>query len=428
MECQNATRCANRIRRVLSEDLVNSIAKEAGFFKRLRKLTPVRAAWTFLVGLGSGTADTLADFVRLFSDLTGVQIQYKPFHDRLSNPGFPEFLRRLCEALMSELIGPTLTCRGGRLSQFEDIWIQDGSSFALNDRLASIFPGRFTKISPAAAEVHCTYSLYEGQAVSVSVAPDSQGERDFLPEPHEVAGKLLLMDRGYVSYSYFDAVNSHGGHYICRAKDKKLNPTILECLSGFAKKGSLRGKKLKEISLPRRDIDLIVQGESETGKKFVLRLVMFWVAKKKNHLYLFTNLPARDFPPSVVATTYRLRWQVELFFKECKSYTKLKKFQTADPHIAEGLIWATLIAVLIRRHLTYSAHETTGRRSAPFVAAAVSWMFFRELGRSAVRGYRRFRRAIDEVLQLLRAVSARTNPKRHTPFEELAIGPVEPCC
>ncbi len=212
MDCQDASRCADTIRRVLSEDLVNSIAREAGFFRRLRKLTPLRMAWTFLVGLGSGTADTLADFVRLFTDLTAVTVHYKPFHDRLSNAAFPDFFRRLCEELMTELIGPTLTCRDGRLSRFDDIWIQDGSSFALNERLASSFPGRFNKISPAAAEVHCTYSLFEGQADSVSVAPDSQGERDFLPEPTEVAGKLLLLDRGYVSYAYFDAVNSHGGH------------------------------------------------------------------------------------------------------------------------------------------------------------------------------------------------------------------------
>ena len=420
MHCQDAIRCANTIRRVLSEDLVNSIAREAGFFRRLRKLTPLRMAWTFLVGLGSGTADTIADLKRLFTDLTGESVHYKPFHLRLSNAAFPEFFRKLSEELMTELMGPMpkLSCREGRLSRFEDIWIQDGSSFALNERLASSFPRRFTKISPAAAEIHCTYSLFEGQAVSVAVAPDRQGERDFLPEPDELAGKLLLMDRGFVSHSYFDAVDSHGGHYICRAKDKKLNPTILECLGGFTKKSSLRGKKLKEISLPQRDIDLLVEGRSESGKKFVLRLVMFWVAKKKKHLYLYTNLPTSEFPPSVVATTYRLRWQVELYFKECKSYTKLKKFQTADRHIAEGLIWGTLMAVLIRRYLTYSAHEANGRRSAPLVAAAVSWMFFRELGRSAVRRYGRFRKAIAEVLLLLRHVAARTNPRRHTPFED----------
>ena len=234
------------IRAVLSEDFVNSIALETGFCRRLRKLTPIRTAWTFVVGLGSGTANTLADFVRLFADLTGDRIHYKPFHDRLSTAAFPRFFRRLCEAMMLELIGPTLICRGGRLTQFDDVWIQDGSSFALNDRLAQQFPGRFKKGSPAAAEIHCTYSLFEGRAVRLSVAPDTQGERDFLPDPATVTGKLLLMDRGYVSSFYFRDLISHGGSYICRARDKNLNPVILECFEGLSNFFPHGGLKLKD--------------------------------------------------------------------------------------------------------------------------------------------------------------------------------------
>jgi hypothetical protein len=422
----DVTRCADRIRDVLSEDIVDSIGRETGFCKRMRKLTPVRAVWTFVVGLGSGTADTLSDFVRLFADLTGEQIQYKPFHDRLSNASFPRFLRTLCGEMMSELIGPTLSCRGGKLEQFDDIWIQDGSSFALNDRLAHHFPGRFKKGSPAAAEVHCTYSLLEGQAVRLSVAPDTHGERDFLPDPWEVEGKLLLMDRGYVSHSYFRELDSSGGSYICRAKDKHVNPLIVECLEGLSSARAPRGSKLKNITLPKRTVDLLI--ESKDGKeRFEQRLVLFWVAKAKKHVILYTNLPAADFPASVVATAYRLRWQVELFFKECKSYTKLKKFQTADPHIAEGLIWGSMLAVLLRRHLAHSANEANGVRSAPFVTAAVSWMFFRDVGQSAVRSFRRFRKVIEDVLRMLRRVAARTNPKRRTPFDELGIGPIELC-
>lgn len=141
----------------------------------------------------------------------------------------------------------------------------------------------------------------------------------------------------------------------------------------------------------------------------------------------YTNLPADEFPADVVAATYRLRWQVELFFKECKSYTKLKKFQTADPHIAEGLIWGSMLAVLLRRHLSHSANEAKGTRSAPFVAAAVSWMIFRELGKTCLKGRRFFRRAIEEALAMLRQVASRTNPKRRTPFEELGIG-ASPVC
>ena len=41
----------------------------------------------------------------------------------------------------------------------------------------------------------------------------------------------------------------------------------------------------------------------------------------------------------------------------------------------------TLAAILIRRHLTYSAHETAGRRSAPFVNAVSTNSFAPSFGR-----------------------------------------------
>ena len=42
------------------------------------------------------------------------------------------------------------------------------------------------------------------------------------------------------------------------------------------------------------------------------------------------------FSIEIVARLYRFRWQIELCFKEWKSYANLHQFDTANPHIAEG--------------------------------------------------------------------------------------------
>ena len=42
------------------------------------------------------------------------------------------------------------------------------SSFALHPALAEIFPGRFTKTSPAAVELHALMSVFTDQATSVT--------------------------------------------------------------------------------------------------------------------------------------------------------------------------------------------------------------------------------------------------------------------
>jgi len=424
MLSRNVTECASKMRRFLSEDVLNAVGKQTEFSQRLRKLTPARAVWTFVTGMASGTANTLADFVRLFAELTGEKIEYKPFHDRLSNPTFPGLLRTTLLSLMRHLTTPILQSKSRYLKRFSDIVAQDGSSFALNDALQETYPGRFTKVSPAAVEVHCTYSLYKAQAIAFGVAPDKDPERTYLPEPASLRGQLILFDRGYTCYEYGSAVKSAGGDFIGRAKDKNFNPTIVKCFRGFQNKKNLVGKRLKDLVLPKGNVDLLIEGKDTHGKAHQLRLVLFYVARKDLHIYLLTSLSAYDFPPSIVASLYRLRWQIELFFKECKSYTKLQKFMTKDHCIVKGLIWASLLAVLIRRFLLHSAFRRTGKRMAPFIAAAMSWTYFLNLAKAVFSGLAGLRQTLGLILQNLQATAERTNKHRTSTFDILYLFPI----
>ncbi len=72
---------------------------------------------------------------------------------------------------------------------------------------------------------------------------------------------------------------------------------------------------------------------------------------------LCTNLPRTPFSVEVVARLYRFRWQIELCCKAWKSYTNLHAFDTANPHIADGVIWASLGAAVRKRFLAHAAQR-----------------------------------------------------------------------
>lgn len=422
MSTSQLTVCVRELQRLLDPEELIRLARECGLTKRLRVCRPENLLWTFIAGMSSRKTDTLADLQRVFIAQTGKSVEYKAFYERIAHEMFPEFLRLVLERAMNMLALRSLRARRGSLRKFKDILAHDGSSFAVQDALEAVFPGRFTKVSPAAVEMHCTYSLLDGQPTAVTIAPDREAERPFLPDPAELSGMLLLIDRGYVSREYFAELEQHGASFVCRAKSN-LNPKILRVHEGLSERAI--GRHFKDVRLPKRTVDF--QAEFGTGKnRFVGRVVAFYVKKKRKHVLLITNLPADEAPADEIAEIYRLRWQEELFFKEIKSFTNLRKFQTANPAIAEALIWATMLTVMLRRHLAFRACAAIpDQMAAPFRVAAAGWLFMTEIAREALQGTAgTFRRAVARALEYIVQVGRRSNPNRDDSFKRLEL---EPC-
>ncbi|WP_350608611.1 transposase, partial [Pseudoalteromonas sp. MER144-MNA-CIBAN-0113] len=94
--------------------------------------------------------------------------------------------------------------------------------------------------------------------------------------------------------------------------------------------------KLCELlpELPKNDlIDMNV-----SIKNKLTRVVGYWSKKEKQYTFLVTNLSIDEFTATEIGKLYRLRWQVELLFKECKSYNNLRVFQTSNASLQEALI------------------------------------------------------------------------------------------
>ena len=108
------------------------------------------------------------------------------------------------------------------------------------------FRGRFTTLSRAAVELHCTMSVFSDNLETVVITGDAESERNHLPEPADLKDKLLLADRGYDSTAYMLAVADKGGFFLIRVR-KCLNPVVAKIYRQGQRYRELEGRRLRSV-------------------------------------------------------------------------------------------------------------------------------------------------------------------------------------
>jgi hypothetical protein len=409
---------------VLGADVVAAVGRESQWLQRVRKITPLAWVTAILSTLGGGRVQWLADIWRTVQVVSGTTVAYKPFHKQLCKPGFAEFFRLLLERALARFTQPVLVGMAAPLGMFRDIVIHDGSSFALKDVLATCWPGRFTKVSPAAVELHVTMSLLEDNAHTIMLTADSESERGHRPSPEALAGRLFLGDRGFEDKRFFFDVDRAGGSFLVRGT-KSIRPTIVEAFTASGRPiAHLRGKRVSWDMLPHEAMDLDIAWEISASVCLRSRLIVLYKKDKRNRdtfVYLHNNLPRHLFSATHVAQLYRLRWQVELFFKECKSHANLHAFDTGKDEIAEGLIWASLLCAVLKRGLTHLA-ENCARIPLSTSRAASSAKHFLDAILRALSDSKRLTTSLHDAFVFLGRHARRAHPERDRKRGRLAPG------
>lgn len=413
--------------RSVNAGAIMRMARSSGFCQRMRSVTPQELAVAVIAAMATQSTETIADVQRTFNALNGRTMAYKPFHKSLAKPAFPEFMRLIVGHLLDELVIEALRpMHGSALNLFDDILLHDGSSFAVHDALAHVFPGRHTTISPAAVEVHSTMSLWNDQPLVLAIGPDTDGERQYLPKPEALRRQLIIGDRGYQDVDYCRAVDASGGYVLIR-HTTKVNPVVLRCWQDGVLMPKHDGHRLNRVMRKCRgktvDLDVQWQGVGRANRPDTqLRVVLHWNARRKDYMVLVTNLARDLFPPAHIYQLYRLRWQVELLFKEWKSYCNLHAFGTTKAPIAQGLMWAALAACIIKRFMAkatqtvFDVGEISTRKTVMTVGHHLYQLF------AAVLANRSVRTILLALLRHLSTQALRAHPKRDRKNGRLSLG------
>lgn len=154
------------------------------------------------------------------------------------------------------------------------------------------------------------------------------------------ADSIVVMDRAYIDYTWFNALNNKGIFFVTRQK-RNATYRIAERRPVLKSKGLtcdqtifIAGTKAKACPIPLRRIGY---RDPETGKHYVFLTNNFRLAAK------------------TIADIYKARWQIELFFKCIKQNLKIKSFVGTSKNAVLTQIWIAMCTYLLLAWIKFNS-------------------------------------------------------------------------
>ncbi len=149
------------------------------------------------------------------------------------------------------------------------------------------------------------------------------------------ANTIYVFDKGYNDYKAFRLFSDSQTGFVTRTKDNAAYDTIESCAIGDEVHSGVLEDHIIEVT--------VKDGKGES--KLRLRKVRFYDRVLRREFEFLTNL--FEMRPDLVAAIYKLRWQIELLFKQLKQNFPLKYFLGDNENAIRIQIYCALIANLL---------------------------------------------------------------------------------
>lgn len=393
------------------------VAREVGFGERNRTLLPSRFFWVLVLAPLIIGERTYAGLARLFSALTGEEVTDSAVFERFSE-ATAQFMRRAYNGIQRRVWNHVGTELKGLLARFRDISIFDSTVLRLRDFLAKKFPACRTNHTKAAAKMHTIMSLKKGQVKQMLVTAERVSDHKAFEVGPWAEAHLLLFDLGYFSWKLFKTIQEQGGFFVSRLK-VNCDGVVEEVRRGLRGPVGSIGRKLSECILQGPGTDITVRFGRGKGAISLRVICVYDKRADENHLFV-TNLLAKDFDYEQIGQLYRLRWQVELLFKELKSDLGIDDLRSKREEVILCHIYAALITLLLSRFLRTEAATYSGVDIDDLVPRRVTKAMMALaaiLGKAILmEGSRELNLTLEHVLETLAIHALEPNPGRPGAF------------
>lgn len=345
------------LKKRLPEATLAAAGREVGFIRRLRTISAPAFVWAIILSRFAAGIPGFDEARRVFKALGNRGVWPRPFQMRFKC----ESAVRLMQSAFDSAVSPWRRRRQvdhPLASHFSDVVAIDSTFVQLHDSLSSEFKG--IRAAAAQMKVVLAVSIFGLLPLAAKLVKGATSDARLLLDPSLFrSGSLLLFDNAFAAYNqlkrlvdadlhYLTPMRLHGHAKIvgvhqapCRVKRALArNPQGVRLRSLLDKKGNVRSTwDLEVLVTPTVGVD---------REPLRTRLVIVPDKKRKAPRYYLTSL-APSWPPAALVELYRLRWQIELVFKELKQNLALEAVPSRDPQAVQVFIWASLLALAVSR-------------------------------------------------------------------------------
>lgn len=199
--------------------------------------------------------------------------------------------------------------------------------------------------------LHTHFEVDRSIPVRIDVTPEGGGPHDerAVMERTLQTDRLYVMDRGYAKFTLFNRIVALGSSYVCRLRDNSAWTVIEERpLNEADRAEGILSDQIARFSngkgQPDHPLRLICIATSPHTSRGKYRGGSTGV-DSDGILRIATNL--LDVPAEIISLIYRLRWQIEIFFRFFKHILGCRHLLSHDANGIEIQTYCAIIACLL---------------------------------------------------------------------------------
>lgn len=231
-----------------------------------------------------------------------------------------------------------LVAKARRLYANEELGLElDHTVYALDsttiDLSLTLFGWADFRSTKAGIKLHTQLDLRGPIPTVIDITPARLHDVRWLDGLIFEAGAFYVIDRAYVDFARLARVATANAFFVTRAKDNLRFTRHQSRTVNFA--DGLRSDQIGKLTI----------WKSRKSFPWPLRKVRYFDEETRRDLVFLTN--HLEVPALSVARLYKLRWQVELFFRWIKQNLRIKHFYGNSINAVKSQIWIAVTVYLI---------------------------------------------------------------------------------